>query len=259
MDKKAIVCLYGVIPRSIKYTIKTMKENIINTLKEHFSVDIYVFNMNVENELVDDTLVNQNDINLIPYTFFEEKYQKDFDLELNELQLKYNLKFRDNYTNENTQNALRQMYSEYRVGLFLENNPNYDLAVSFSSDMYFANKINIHHCLDSCNNNKLYGCKINEGQGYSNGFFFGNVKSMIKIYKRFEQIETYLPVNADYEYVLKMSFDRNNIERIITDIIVFKIRANRKIFGWPNVNYNEFCDYNKINYIVNNIFNNYAL
>ena len=43
------------------------------------------------------------------------------------------------------------------------------------------------------------------------------------MHKRFEQIETYLPVNADYEYVLKMSFDRNNLERLITNIIVFKI------------------------------------
>jgi hypothetical protein len=259
MNKKAIVCLYGVIPRSIKYTIKSIKENIINTLNEHFSVDIYVFNMNIENELIDNTVVNQNDINLIPYTFFEEKYQKDFDLELNELQLKYNLTFRHNYTKNITQNALRQMYSEYRVGLFLENNTNYDLAVSFSSDFYFANKININHCLDSCNNNKLYGCIINEGQGYSNGFFFGNVKSMIKIHKRFEQIETYLPVDADFEYVLKMSFYRNNLERLITNIIVFKIRANRTIFGWPNCNYTGFCDCDKINNIVNNIFNDYAL
>jgi hypothetical protein len=254
MNKKAIVCLYGVIPRSIKYTINSVKENIINTLGEHFSVDIYVFNMNIENELIDDTLVDQNDIKLIPYSFFEEKNQKEFDLELNELQMKFNLTFRDSYTPKITQNALRQMYSEYRVGLFLEKNTNYDLALSFSSDMYFANKININHCLDSCKNDKLYGCKINEGQGYSNGFFFGNINQMIKIHKRFEQIETYLPINADYEYVLKMSFDRNNLERIITNIIVFKIRADKIIFGWPNENYIQFCDFDKINNIVNSIF-----
>jgi len=252
--KKAVICIYGVIPRSIKYTINSVKKNVINVLQEHFDVSIYVFNMNVENNVVDNTILDQNDIKLIPYNFYEEKIQQDFDIELSEKQKQFNLTFRSDYTPIITQNALRQMYSEYRVGQFLQKN-NFDFAVAFSSDFYFANKINIEDCLHSINNtNMLYGSIINEGQGFSNGFFFGNPKPLSIIMKRFEIIETYLPINADYELVLKLCFERNNILRKITNIIVFKIRANKNVFGWPNQNYNNICNIHEINKIYNNIF-----
>lgn len=252
--KRAVICLYGVVPRSIKYTINSIKENVINVLEEYFYVSIYVFNMNVENEVVDDTILDQNDIKLIQFNYFEEKKQKDFDLELSEKQKKFNLTFRSNYTSIITQNALRQLYSEYRVGKFLENN-NYDFAIAFSSDFFFANKLNIDDCLNSYGNtNILYGSIINEGQGFSNGFFFGNPKPLATIMKRFEKIESYLPINGDYEYLLKLSFERNNISRKITNIIIFKIRANKKIFGWPNNNYKSLCNISEIDKIYNNIF-----
>ena len=43
------------------------------------NVDIYVFNLNVENKLADNTLLNQNDIKIIPYTYFEEQKQSCLD------------------------------------------------------------------------------------------------------------------------------------------------------------------------------------
>ncbi len=64
-----IFCLFGVIPRSIKKTWNSIDSNIIKILKEKgINVDIYVFNLNVENNLVDNILLNQNDIKIIPYT-----------------------------------------------------------------------------------------------------------------------------------------------------------------------------------------------
>jgi len=51
--KKVIVCLTGVINRSIKYTWDSIKNNIIDQLKKEYEVDIAVFNNNVEDCKVD--------------------------------------------------------------------------------------------------------------------------------------------------------------------------------------------------------------
>ena len=53
---------------------------------------------------------------------------------------------------------------------------------------------------------------------------FGKPNNLIPILKRFEKIETYLPLNADYEKMLQMAFEKSNKTRIITNIIAFKIK-----------------------------------
>ena len=65
VKEKIVVCFFGVIPRSIKYTWNTIKNNIIDPLKGKYYVDIYVFNMNVEDVKVDDVKLNQKYINII--------------------------------------------------------------------------------------------------------------------------------------------------------------------------------------------------
>jgi len=62
MKEKVILCFFGVVSRSIKFTYKNLEENILNVLKEHFDVDIYVFNNNVENMFVDGTQQNNEDV-----------------------------------------------------------------------------------------------------------------------------------------------------------------------------------------------------
>ena len=138
--KKIIFCFFGVIPRSIKYTYQSIKENILDVLsKNNYKVDIYVFNLNVGYTLVDNNSMNQEDINIIPYNFYEEYLQDDLDIDIEKLNKVANLKFRTNYTKQNTQNALRQMYSEYRVGLFLEKiKNNYDISIICGPDYYLS-------------------------------------------------------------------------------------------------------------------------
>ena len=42
---KIAVCLFGVIPRSIKYTWESINNNIIEPLKKEYNVEIYIFNL----------------------------------------------------------------------------------------------------------------------------------------------------------------------------------------------------------------------
>jgi hypothetical protein len=248
VKEKTVVCLFGVIPRSIKYTWDSIKENIIDPLKGKYDVDIYVFNMNVEDVNVDDVKLNQDDINIIPYTYKEEEKQTKIDKELDELCKNIVCEFRPDYSPKTIRNSLRQMYSEYRVGLFLEKNMNkYKKAIICGPDYYIANKLNINNLNNS--NNYVYRTIVNNGQGYTNGLFFGNTNLVIPLLKRYDNLYKYLPNKADYEYVFKKSFDDNNIPSKICDITFFKIRANKNISWQGGKNCYGKCIENKKKYL----------
>ena len=51
--KKVLVCFFGVVPRSIKYTYSSIQKHLISILNEKYDVDIYVFNLNVKKTKVD--------------------------------------------------------------------------------------------------------------------------------------------------------------------------------------------------------------
>jgi hypothetical protein len=245
--EKTLVCFFGVIPRSIKYTWNSIKENIIDPLETQYDVDIYIFNMNLGDTKIDGILVNQDDIDMIPYTYKEEDMQKNVDLEIDDLCKNVECKFRD-YDPELIRNALRQMYSEHKVGLFLEKNKNkYNKVLICGPDYYIANKLNIHDFNKS--ENYVYRTIVNNGQGYTNGLFFGNINLVIPILKRYENLDKYLPTEFDYEYFFKKAFDDNNIPSKICDITFFKIRANKNIAWQGNQDCYGQCIKNKETYL----------
>ena len=53
MKHNVIICLFGVVSRSIKFTYKNLNDKLINIVKQNYDVDIYIFNNNVKNEIVD--------------------------------------------------------------------------------------------------------------------------------------------------------------------------------------------------------------
>jgi len=238
--KRIVLCLFGVIPRSIKYTYESIQKNIINVLKDKYELTIYVFNLNIKDKLIDNQIINQKDVNIIPYDIYEEYYQDILDNELYFLKQSVNLCFNKNSdydTDEKINNALRQMYSEYRVGLFLEKNVNnYDVAIVCGPDYYIANNININDVENAYTNQSFYTSCLNDAGGYTNGFYIGTPNVLINPLKRFEKIHL-LPQDRtyDYEFILKKSMTDNNINRNITKIVFFKVRANKTIF-WADWN-----------------------
>jgi hypothetical protein len=256
---KAILCFFGVIPRSIKYTFKSIEENIINVLKSNnFEVEIYIFNLNINNKKIDNRFVNQNDISIIPYNYLEEECQTTIDSQLEYLKKNKPILFtRNDYKGEVVQNCLRQMYSEYRVGTFLEKNVNkYDVAIICGPDFYIANKLNITEIHDSYLNSNFYTTIANDAQGYTNGFYFGKPKILIKPLKRFSYIQDFMPAHRDYEYILQQSIDNNKIIRNISSLMFFKIRANKNVFFINNNNvYSNLFSKEKFDFILQEYHN----
>lgn len=229
--KKVVVCLFGVIPRSIKYTWKSISKNIVEPLKTKFDVDIYIFNLNVEDTKVDGVKLNQNDIDIIPYVYKEEELQSSYETNITEICNKINCKIHK-YTNNTVKNSIRQMYSEYRVGQFLEKNKSkYEGAVVCGPDYYILNKINLNDFRESIAAiDTIFLTQVNNGgyDGYTNGLYFGNINNLNKMLFRYKELSKYIPTPQDYEYILKKACDDKKLKIKISDIIFFKIRANKR-------------------------------
>ena len=246
MKKKIIVCFFGVISRSIRFTNNNFQRNLIDVIKNNnYEVDIYVFNNNVENCIVDEYCVNNNDYKLLNPTFFEEITQKQIDAIIDtEITTKnincdsgYYRMRKPNSANKVIRNCVRQLYSEEQVGIFIEKNKDkYDAAVVCSADLFLIKPVNIKDIEDSMkSNSKIYTTNCNDGQGYTNGFYFGLLEPMIKILKRFSILDKLYPNNKDYEYMLKQSFLQNNLTRCITKMEFLKIRNNKKFHAGMNI------------------------
>jgi len=255
---KIVICFFGVCSRTIKYTHHNHLKNIIDVIKNDYDYDIYVFNNNVGDTLVDGIKQSNDDVNIIlKADIFEEMNQIDIDEKINEKILRdnINIKMREDYTEYMTRNAIRQMFSEEQVGLFLEKNiNNYKLAIVCNPDLYFLNKINLENIRESIainSNSSVYTSTVNEhpGHSYTNAFYFGSLEPLSKILKRFSILEKLLPTHSDYEHLLKKGFDMNGITRIITDIDFVKIRSNKNIIRPGRTENNSYCS------IINDIQN----
>ena len=144
--------------------------------------------------------------------------------------LKYLYNFRSDYGSIFSKNAIRQLYSEYRIGKFLEKNKSkYKLAVVCGPDYFIVNDINLNDVKKSLSIERcIYTSDQNDGSGYTNGFYFGKPNILEIILKRYEYFHTF-SYNRDYEYLLKQAFIVNKINRRVTDMVFFKIRTNKYV------------------------------
>ena len=232
--KKIIICFFGTCSRSIKYTHKNLKDKLINIVKKEYEVDIYIFNNNVEGEKIDDVIQNNHDVKLLQSDFYQEETQSYIDEFIkNNFNLYESKKmgFQKRYNRIQKINAIRQMYSEEKIGNFLnKNKDNYGCAIVCGPDYYLLDNINLEHINNSINNyNSIYTTNVNDAGGYTNGIYIGSLYPLIKILKRFSILEKLLPTDKDYEYLLKKTFDMYNIKRLITDTKFIKIRSNKHI------------------------------
>jgi hypothetical protein len=242
MGKNVVLCIFGVVNRSIKYTWQTIHKHIVKHLEDnHYVVDIYVFNLICDNCVVDGKNVNTTDYKIIKANIYESKLQSELDTEIKTyISLSpHKVSYIDWYTDNQIHNTVRQMYSEYKVGSFLKKHINdYDYAIVCGPDYYLTQHVNIQHLISSKNDKCVYVSDVNPGiNGYTNGYYMSNnLKDLSLLLCRYENILPYLNgFKGDYEQLLRKYCDSKNIKIAITDQVFFKIRANKTIF-WQGFN-----------------------
>jgi hypothetical protein len=231
---KIILCIFGTIPRSIKYTYESIDNKIIKPLiNAKYQTEIYGFNLKLDDgTIVDNATIDNSNINCVSFTHYEELNQTIVDVSLEQIKKTGKIRFMASYNEIATQNALRQLYSEYRVGLFLENRGSaYDVAIVLGPDYWFANQICINDVQNAFQHDFIYLSDVNPGYGLTNGFYIGKPRLLVPLLKRFQNIDRYFPCAGDYESLVAKCINECNIPYKLTNIVFFKVRAN-KIVHW---------------------------
>ena len=268
--QKIVVCITGVVNRSIKYTWDSINDNIIDQLKKEYEVDIAIFNNNVEECLVDGVKVNNNDMSIIPYDFLFEYKQTFIDLEIKKIEGDdKDFSSYDRWKNQK-KNGLRLMYVESQVSKFLdENKDKYTYALITNADYFYLNKFPLE-CISNIRKNIIGTSHHWEACDMcTDGFYIGQPNTISKIMKRIHYyygvIQEYEnPNGLNYERILNECIKFNNINRLKIDIFFLKIRANLHLKNAAperekyNKMFKEFLDKNKDKkesyaFLINNI------
>ena len=232
MDK-ILVCITGVVNRSIKYTWPSIKDNIVDLLKIKYSVDIAVFNNNVEDCRIDNRILNNTELEIIPYNFLFEYKQVDLDKEINNVKGSEK-DFPPNFSGKGKQNGLRLMCMERKVVHFIEKNQEiYTYLVIINADYFFLNPLSLE-ILSKVDDDTIGTCyHLDFCNGYTDGFYIGKPKTIQLLLNRinsyYELILPYISI-LNYEILLKRFFLQNKIKRLKVPIFFVKIRANLTLF-----------------------------
>ena len=228
ITEKIIICFTGVMNRSIHLTYNNIIEKILKPVSLKYNYDIYVFNNNIENDIIDGVQISNNNLECFKnITFFEEETQTVIDNNIQKKNLKN--QYLNYYKDPKTaQNCLRQLYCENKVAQFLQNS-NYKKAIFITPDFYFFQKLNINSI--NFDNSSIYISNNNDACGYTNGFYIGNTNLLIKIMERYIYFHKLI---KDYEYGVKYACNINNVKRSVLNINFAKIRANKRIWKPSN-------------------------
>eukprot|EP00964_Phaeocystis_antarctica_P158886 scaffold129766_cov69-Phaeocystis_antarctica.AAC.3 len=127
-----------------------------------------------------------------------------------------------------TQRAMVQLHEENRVAWYLrEHGHRYDLVVVSSPDLYLVRPI----VLADVQSVALAGGSVvltggtNDWFGYQNGWYAGKPRDVALITNRFEDAPRYRRPWVDYEGLLRSAFEHHGVQRRVTPLYFFKVRA----------------------------------
>ena len=236
---KFCICFFGVIGRSLKYTIRNIQINILNILKEYnIDYDIYIHNNYIENITCPRAKESNCKINNLIYKQlnpikFLETNQNDFDKNYNWQQIFKNGDGHNDSFNS-VMNAIREIYSVKQVTQLWENtDENYDFFIYLRPDLLYINKLNIELILQNLHiKNLLFTPSWDKYRGLNDRIYFGKKDTILKIAKRIDFIpeligKTGIKYNA--EHFMKLVVKKFNISTIDITLKGLRVRANGRI------------------------------
>lgn len=245
---RVVLCLAGVVGRSIRRTWPSIQARVVQPLKANgMTPAIYVFNNDVGDALVDGVHINASDIQLVPATHFESGLQAEL---LREMRRRCHERNRQRKANASRictlyghsgrmhDNAMAQLYSEWRASLFLQHHVlDYDVAIFISPDFYLALNVSVADVVDASRSlQSVYTTVVNDaGNGFTDGLYIGSLVPLSRLLSRLEDDATWMVYERfHYEALLKAAFVRHRLTRYVTPMVFFKLRANGGV-SWPTL------------------------
>jgi len=236
---KFCICFFGVIGRSLKYTIESIQINILDILKENnIDYDIYIHNNYIENITCPRAKELNCKINNLIYKQlnpikFLETNQNDFDKNYNWHQIFKNGDDHNDRFNS-TMNAIREIYSVKQVTQLWENtDENYDFFIYLRPDLLYINKLDIQLILEKLHvKNLLFTPSWDKYKGLNDRIYFGKKNTILKIAKRIDFIPELISMtNTCYnaEHFMKLIVKKFNLSTIDIELKGLRVRANGRI------------------------------
>lgn len=230
------VIIHGFSPRSFKYTHQSIKENIINTLKQNpnVNVDLYHYSLLSKKSILDSSrkeeigiTINNDDSKLLNCNKLVTEYQEDLKFPRRSLSCTH-------YHDTMDLNFRRALYGESQC---MKHFPieNYDVCIMVASDSLITKQINFKEVLDSYKSNCVYTTAFNKAGGVANGFYIAPPNVLENICNRYYDLQIWCSQNKNKkgdtqnaEKFLKFIIKKHNIINKNSDMFYLKIRATGK-------------------------------
>jgi len=247
-ELKFCICFFGVLSRSLDYTIKSINENIFNVLSDNnIKADLFVHDMLVthfKSTRANDNAIIKNKSELLNSLncnrlFYDSTIQTTFD---NNFDWDKTNKYGYMENNLNThKNAIRQLYSVKKVTQMWEKkNNSYDLYIYLRPDLLYINTLNLKRIIDTLLFTDYLGTpRWHKWGGINDRIYMGNKNIINKFGNRLDFVEDYINKKKKYyhpEKFMKYILSENNIKSIPIDLKGKRVRANGYIV---NENFNK--------------------
>jgi hypothetical protein len=233
---KICICFFGVISRSLPFTIESIQKNIFAELSQsNINFEIYVHNMKVDtfiSKLNDCCDKLNNYCDLLKPNFFSETNQKVFDKEYAEViqkSMKYGIV--RSYNQNTVENCMRQLYSVRQVtNMWKKSGNTYDYYIYLRPDLMYINKLDVKQILNHIkSNNTLLTPHWQKHGGLNDRIYMGTGKVISLFGCRFDELIRMMekrkrPYNP--EHYMKYIADKYNIKTINSSLKGVRVRTN---------------------------------
>jgi hypothetical protein len=231
--KKVALCFFG-LTRSLKYTINSIQENILNVLKDNdieYTIYLHTYDLkilNLKRSEEKNCLLDIHEYKLLKPDHVTITHQEDFDKSFD---WDYVKKFGDPWWYEcndfeSLYNLFRQLNSIQLCTQLWKNHNEYDCYLYLRPDLNYNDKLNINELnLVYENKNSIISPDWAKDNGLNDRFAFGSKKSILKWANRIDDRIEYQKVFHS-ELYLKWVMDKYKIKKYFTKMKASRIRAN---------------------------------
>ena len=233
---KICICFYGLVQRSLKYTLQSIETNIFEILNKHnIEYDIYLHTYdatishstrsgeyNIEVDVNDYKLLNPKKYIIESYSDFNEHFDfKNFTEQ-------YNDPWNNNY--ESMINWIREMNSHLRVtALWEHDKKDYDLCLYLRADLTYITPLPITYIMEHLDSrrNTLFTVPWGKSDGLNDFIGIGDCNTMILWANRLYTLHEYMQkIGNNSEQLVSFICEKHNIHNIDLPMLFYRTRAN---------------------------------
>ena len=249
---KVCICFYGLVQRSLKYTISSIEANIFKVLQDNnveYDIYLHTYDSNECHAPRNREIhipVDINDYKLLnPKAHIIESYNKADNL------LNYK-QYRDSFKNDHNSilNWIREMYSIREVTKLWSSKKNeYNLYLYLRPDLRYVTPLPIKYLQNNLNNNIdksiLFTFQWGKWSGLNDFIGMGNYNAIIKWANRIDLFDEYMKQfshDTCPERHMLVICQKGNIKNVDLPMLCNRVRSNKTIVNeqW-NGSHIAFC------------------